>query len=209
MLRLSRKRNSSLTWTTCFASRDVRTPTSDRRWPVIGPRCHTGGRTASFRFRENGALSVPSRRLVERKNRPSHPSAPVSVPSPWPRCFCFSVAGNAFASGFPLVTGSLESGVESHWRAVWSSNEHTQVCVSGCGSISTDTVNTRFNINLPDLSAPLPQGAWCVPLVAPARLHHDCCLFWPHGGGMTFLWPSEQGSLWPLSSAGWKLASPL
>ena len=30
------------------------------------------------------------------------------------------------------------------------------------------------------------------PPVTPALLVHDCCLFWPHDGGMTFLWMSEQ-----------------
>ena len=40
--------------------------------------------------------------------------------------------------------------------------------------------------HLPDLSAPLPLDTWCPP-VTPALLVHDCSLFWPHDGGMTFL----------------------
>ena len=38
--------------------------------------------------------------------------------------------------------------------------------------------------HLPDLYAPLPLDVWCPPPVTPA---HNCSLFWPHDGGMTFL----------------------
>ena len=39
---------------------------------------------------------------------------------------------------------------------------------------------------------PLPLDVWHPPPVAPALLVHDCSLFWPHDGGMTCLWTSEQ-----------------
>ena len=47
--------------------------------------------------------------------------------------------------------------------------------------------------------------AWRLPPCHTLSVH-DCCLFWPHGGGMTLLWTSEH-SLWPLSNADWELTS--
>ena len=53
----------------------------------------------------------------------------------------------------------------------------------------------------PDLYAPLPLDVWHPPPVTPALLVHDCSLFWPHDGGMTFLWTSEQPRRCPRSNA--------
>ena len=48
---------------------------------------------------------------------------------------------------------------------------------------------------------------WHPPPVTPALLVHDCSLFWPHDGGMTFLWTSEQPIRCPRSNADWKRIS--
>ena len=53
----------------------------------------------------------------------------------------------------------------------------------------------------PDLYAPLPLDVWHPPPITPAQLVHDCSLFWPHDGGMTFLWTSEQPRRCPRSNA--------
>ena len=56
--------------------------------------------------------------------------------------------------------------------------------------------------HLPDLYAPLPLDVWCPPPITPAHHVRDCSLFWPHDGGMTFLWTSEQPRHCPRSNAG-------
>uniref|UniRef100_A0A0E9RMC4 Uncharacterized protein n=1 Tax=Anguilla anguilla TaxID=7936 RepID=A0A0E9RMC4_ANGAN len=38
------------------------------------------------------------------------------------------------------------------------------------------------------------------PLFAPALPEHVSCLFWPHDGGMTSPWRSEQLRHWPISN---------
>ena len=51
------------------------------------------------------------------------------------------------------------------------------------------------------------SGRLAPPAVTPAHPVHDCSLFWPHDGGMTFLWTSEQLKRCPRSNADWKLIS--
>ena len=51
------------------------------------------------------------------------------------------------------------------------------------------------------------SGHLALSPITPALLVHNCYLFWPHDGGMTFLWMSEQQRRWPPSNTDWKLIS--
>ena len=69
------------------------------------------------------------------------------------------------------------------------------------GSAPAYINNSSDPTHRPDLYAPLPLDVWHPPPVTPALLVHDCSLFWPHDGGMTFLWTSEQPRRCPRSNA--------
>ena len=92
-------------------------------------------------------------------------------------CLIFNIL--RYTHTTPLLT-------DLHWLPVMARIKFKTLvlayqAVKGSANSSSDPTH------LPDLYAPLPLDVWRPPPIIPAHLVHDCSLFWPHDGGITFL----------------------
>ena len=160
--------------------------------------------------------------LLDPAPRPSNGPVPpglLQLPASWPPGICYQTATtNPECCGTPDFQRSqiYAHHPAAHWpplAACYSSHQIQDIGarIPGNQGISPRLHPTTHQTLHTDQTSTLrylwTSGAPPPPPVTPALLVHDCSLFWPHDGGMTFLWTSEQPRRCPRSNADWKPTS--
>ena len=103
----------------------------------------------------------------------------------------------------PKYTHTTQLLTDLHWLPVIARIKFIGPCIPGNQGISPRLHPTAHQTLHTGQTSTL-RYLWTSgtpPPVTPAQLVHDCSLFWPHDGGMTFLWTSEQPRFCPHSNA--------
>ena len=114
------------------------------------------------------------------------PPGLLQLPASWPLGICHQTpTTNPECCGMPDIQHSLiyTHHPAAHWpplAACYSSHQIQDIgaCITGSQGISPSSSDPS-HLHRPLCSATSGRH--------PAHLVHDCCLFWPHDSGMTFL----------------------